>query len=243
MKNVRRIAFQQSLRGTFRDLARLSKENLKRKMDRNPQQNSAFETHTSATLLLRLQDVEDHEAWAAFVKRYAPVVFAWCRRFRLQDSDAADVTQDVLIKLMRSMREFRYEPGKGRFRGWLKTVTGNTVRDMARSWEQRIRGGGDDNSHQLLNSLKAPDAVDSLAADLEAQYQRELLDRAALSVRPRVKPHTWQAWELTSLKQVPAATACVQLGVAIGDVYVARSRVNKMMAAEVQRLQTADESA
>jgi RNA polymerase sigma-70 factor (ECF subfamily) len=140
------------------------------------------------------------------------------------------------------MREFRYEPGKGRFRGWLKTVTRNTVRDMTRSWEQRIRGGGDDTSQQLLNALKAPDVVDSLAADLEAQYQRELLDRAAQSVRPRVKPHTWQAWELTALKQVPAATACVQLGVTIGDVYVARSRVNKMMAVEVQRLQTADES-
>ncbi len=210
-------------------------------MNHNPQPTPAFETHTSATLLLRLQDIEDHEAWAAFVERYAPVVFSWCRRFHLQDSDAADVTQDVLVKLMRSMQSFQYEPGKGRFRGWLKTVTSNTVRDMARSWEGRIRGGGDDNTFELLNSLQAPDAIEALAADIEAQYQRELLERAAETVRPRVKPHTWDAWELTSINRLPAAKAAQQLNVAIGDVYVARSRVNKMLSEEVKKLQAADE--
>lgn len=212
-------------------------------MNHQSQPISAFETHTSATLLLRLQDIEDHEAWAAFVERYAPVVFSWCRRFHLQDSDAADVTQDVLVKLMRSMQNFQYEPGKGRFRGWLKTVTANTVRDMVRSWEGRIRGGGDDNTFELLNSLQAPNAIEALAVDIEAQYQRELLERAAATVRPRVRAHTWDAWELTSVNRLPAAKAAQQLNVAIGDVYVARSRVNKMLSEEVKRLQAADEGA
>ncbi len=203
--------------------------------------NSAFETHTSATLLFRLRDLEDHEAWAAFVERYAPVVFTWCRRFALQDSDAADVTQDVLVKLMRSMREFRYEPGRGRFRGWLKTVTANAVRDLARSWEGRIRGSGDDTGREILNSLQAPAAIDALSAEIEAQYQNELLSRAADSIRERVKQNTWAAWELTSLQLLPAAKAAQELGISIGDVYVSRSRVNKMLGEEVQRLQKLDE--
>lgn len=211
-------------------------------MNQSSQTTPALATHTSATLLLRLQDIEDHEAWAVFVEQYAPIVFLWCRRFHLQDSDAADVTQDVLVKLMRRMREFRYEPGKGRFRGWLKTVTANTVRDLARSWERRIRGSGDDDSQQLLNSLQTPDAVESLVADLEAQYQHELFQRATEQVRPRVKQHTWEAWELTSLNKKPAATVAKQLGLAVGDVYVARSRVNKMLAKEVKRLQDSDET-
>ena len=205
-------------------------------MNHHPQQH-VMTTHTSATLLLRLQDIEDHEAWAAFVESYAPIVFSWCRRFRLQDSDAADVTQDVLVKLMRSMQEFQYEPGKGRFRGWLKTVTANTVRDLSRSWENRIRGSGEDNVRDALNSLQAPDAIESLAADLEAQHQRELLNQAADAVRPKVREHTWEAWRLTSMEHVPAKRAATELGMTIGDVYVARSRVNKMLAEEVRRLQ------
>jgi len=210
-------------------------------MERSENASSVFGTHTSATLLLRLQDLEDHEAWAAFVERYAPVVFSWCRRFSLQDSDAANVTQDVLVKLMRSMRSFRYEPGKGRFRGWLKTVTANAVRDLARSWEGRIRGSGDDSRQNPLNSLQAPDAIESLSADIEAQYQRELLAKATDLVRPRVKPANWAAWELTSVKNLPAVKAASEIGITIGAVYVARSRVNRLLAAEVARVQQLEE--
>jgi RNA polymerase sigma-70 factor (ECF subfamily) len=210
-------------------------------MNTHPQQPAVLTTHTSATLLLRLQDIEDHEAWAAFVETYAPVVFAWCRRFRLQDSDAADVTQDVLVKLMRSMQEFRYEPGKGRFRGWLKTVTANTVTDLSRSFERRFRATGGEDSRAMLGSLQAPDAIEALASDLEARHQRELLEQAAAVVQPRVKPHTWEAWKRTSMERVPAAEVAAQLGIAIGDVYVARSRINKMLTIEVQKLQQADD--
>ena len=56
-----------------------------------------------------------------------------------------------------------------------------------------------------------------------------------------MKPHTWDAWELTSINRLPAAKAAQQLNVAIGDVYVARSRVNKMLSEEVKKLQAADE--
>ncbi|MFK7820786.1 MAG: RNA polymerase sigma factor [Planctomycetaceae bacterium] len=209
-------------------------------MNTHQQQPAALTTHTSATLLLRLQDIEDHDAWTAFVETYAPVVFSWCRRFRLQDSDAADVTQDVLVKLMRSMQEFRYEPGKGRFRGWLKTVTANTIRDLSRSFEQRTRATGSKDTQALLNSLQAPNAIDALVTDLEARHQRELLEQAATAVQPRVKQHTWEAWKRTSMERVPASEVASQLGIAIGDVYVARSRINKMLTEEVQKLQQAD---
>lgn len=211
-------------------------------MTDDSQLNSMHETQTSATLLMRVQDLEDHEAWAAFVQRYAPVIFTWCRRFHLQESDCADVTQDVLVKLMRSMQTFEYEPGRGRFRGWLKTVTANAVRDLARSWEGRIKGGGDNKLHQFIDTLQAPDAIESLTGDIEEQYKRELLDQAAITVKARVKAHTWQAWELTSVDGEPSASAAEKLGVAIGDVYIAKSRVNKMLADEVRRLQALDEN-
>lgn len=197
------------------------------------------DTQTSATLLLRLRDLEDHEAWTTFVSRYAPVVFSWCVRFRLQESDAADVTQDVLVKLMRHMDRFDYEPGKGRFRGWLKTVTANTVRDAARAWDRRLRARGDTEHQHALDRLQAPDAVDELTDEMESQHQRDLLAAACENVRPRVRPGTWQAWKLTSIDQAPAASAAATLSVSIGTIYVARSRINKMLAEEVTRLQRA----
>jgi RNA polymerase sigma-70 factor (ECF subfamily) len=137
-------------------------------MNDDSQENQKSSAHTSLTLLMRLQDLEDHEAWTVFVQRYTPVIFAWCRRHHLQESDASDVTQDVLVKLMRSMQTFQYTPARGRFRGWLKTVTANAIRDSKRSWAERIKAkGGDESFQQFLAALQAPDAIESLAGDIE----------------------------------------------------------------------------
>ena len=211
-------------------------------MARTNNATTASETHTSATLLLRLQDLEDHEAWAAFVERYAPVVFSWCRRFSLQDSDAADVTQDVLVKLMRSMRSFRYEPGKGRFRGWLKTVTANAVRDLAKSWEGRIRGRGDDSTVTTRwIRCRLPMRSNHSQPTSNRSTSASCCRRRPNWFGTRVKPANWDAWELTSVENMPAAKAATELGVSIGTIYVARSRVNKLLAAEVAQLQKLDQ--
>jgi len=78
---------------------------------------------TNTTLLARLRlDPLDQGAWAQFVALYGPRIVAWCRNWRLQEADAQDVTQDVLVKLADKMRTFRYDADRS-FRGWLKTVT------------------------------------------------------------------------------------------------------------------------
>src|SRR5262245_59330891 len=105
--------------------------------------NKQESTKTSRTLLLRVRDADDREAWEAFVHRYAPRIFYCCRQYRLQESDAADITQEVLIKLVRVMRDFQYDPQRGSFRGWLKTVTANAARDAIAKWRQADRGSGD----------------------------------------------------------------------------------------------------
>src|SRR3954468_22632359 len=83
---------------------------------------SASAIQTSASLLDRLQNAPpDQAAWDEFVRRYAPLIYAWCRHWKLQDADAEDVTQVVLVKLADKMRTFIYQPGR-RFRGYLKTL-------------------------------------------------------------------------------------------------------------------------
>src|SRR5436305_12682871 len=97
----------------------------------------AGSSHTSPTLLGRLrQSPTDQEAWAAFVDRYGPKIYAWCLHWQMQKPDAEDVTQTVLLKLARKMASFAYDPGKS-FRAWLKTVTRHAWNDM-----QEARGAG-----------------------------------------------------------------------------------------------------
>lgn len=191
---------------------------------------------TSRTLLLRVREAEDREAWDEFVGRYAPKIFQWCRRYQLQDSDAADVTQDVLVKLVRAMQTFHYDPARGSFRGWLKTVTANAVRDAANSMKKAGRGSGDTSIGQALANIKDEKAVESLSKEIESCYQQELLAEAERSVRQRVQPHTWEAYRLTAVEQQKAAEVAETLSMPVAEVYVAKSRVVKMLRATVQQL-------
>ena len=77
---------------------------------------------TRASLLLRLRDPRDVEAWGEFVEVYGPLVYDYGRRHGLQDADAADLTQEVLRAVAWSAGEFRYDPSRGMFRSWLFTV-------------------------------------------------------------------------------------------------------------------------
>ena len=187
-------------------------------------------------MLLRLRNLDDQEAWNQFVDRYAPLVFRWCRENRLQDSDASDVTQEVLGKLVASMRGFEYQPSKGSFRGWLRTVTRNAVRDLARRWEQRIRGSGDSQVSEFLHQIASPSQLDALAESIESQYQAELLSEAEALVKLRVNPNTWRAYQMAAMEQVPAKDVAEILSMSISDVYVAKSRVLKHLRDEVARL-------
>ena len=84
--------------------------------------NSAADCATSASLLLRLRNApRDQAAWREFVRRYGSLIYGWCRSWSLQEADAQDVTQIVLLKLADKMQAFRYDPALS-FRGWLRTV-------------------------------------------------------------------------------------------------------------------------
>jgi RNA polymerase sigma factor (sigma-70 family) len=182
------------------------------------------ESATSTSLLMRLREAPaDRAAWEEFVRRYGDRIRDWGRRWGLQEADAHDVSQDVLLKLVRAMQTFRYDPAQ-RFRGWLKTVTHNAWQDSARGRPPAL--AGDDRLHSLA-------ARDDLAAGIEAAYEQELLDRAMERVRPRVLPQTWEAFRLTALDGIPGADAAARLGMAVTSVYKAKSNVQKLLEAEV----------
>jgi RNA polymerase sigma factor (sigma-70 family) len=191
-------------------------------------------SRTSVTLLGRLrQDPADQAAWDAFVTRYRPKIVEWCLGWRLQESDAQDVTQAVLLKLSSLMATFVYQPS-GSFRGWLKTLTHHAWRDLVAERKRTPAGSGGSQMVSLFESLQAGDG---LVEQLEEEFRRELMDQAMVRVRPRVAPRTWDAFRLTAIEGRTGAAAAAQLDMKVATVYVAKSEVKKMIRQEIRRLE------
>jgi RNA polymerase sigma-70 factor (ECF subfamily) len=187
---------------------------------------------TSTTLLGQLRQAPtDHAAWQVFVQRYGPRIQGWCRQWGLQEADAQDVSQVVLVKLLGAMKSFEYQPSQ-RFRAWLKTVTHHAWQDLVRG--RRLVGGQPSGIDDPLSTLAARD---DLAANLQAAFEQELLEQAMSRVRTRVQPQTWDAFCLTTLEGLSGAEAAARLGLPITSVYKSKSNVQKLLEAEVRYLE------
>jgi RNA polymerase sigma factor (sigma-70 family) len=192
------------------------------------------ESGTRITLLGRLRrDPTNQAAWAEFVDHYGAKIYAWCRKWHLQEADAQDVTQNVLLKLARKMAEFTYDPSRS-FRAWLKTLTYHAWSDFLESRARPGLGSGDSHTSDILHSVEARE---DLVRQLEEEFDRELLQEAMLRVRLRVAPQTWQAFTLTALEGLSGAAAAERIPMQVAQVFVAKRRVQKMLREEVARLE------
>lgn len=190
---------------------------------------------TSTTLLLKLQQSpSDQAAWSQFVERYRPRIQGWCGRWGLQEADTQDVSQIVLVKLLRAIQTFHYDRQQ-KFRAWLKTVTHNAWRDLIRD-RRRNSVEGKSKAGDPLESIAARD---DLADWVDGAYQQELLDEAVVRVRPRVQTQTWEAFRLTTFDGLSGAEAAVRLGLPVTSVYKAKSNIQKLLEAEVRSLEGA----
>ncbi len=193
---------------------------------------------TRVSLLVRLQGEGDEQAWGEFVQRYGPRIFQWCRRWGLQTADAEDVTQAVLLRVARRMRTFTYDPGRS-FRAWLKKVAHDAWVDLLQEQDRPGRRGSGDSGE--LDALRSVAARDDLIQRLDELYDLELLEMAMERVRQRVEPHTWEAFRLLGLEGLPGEEVARRLGMKVGMVFVARSRVQKMIREEARALEPAEE--
>jgi RNA polymerase sigma factor (sigma-70 family) len=190
---------------------------------------------TSAALLLRLRgDPGDAEAWERFARTYGPRIVQWGLRWGLQDADAQDVTQMVLIQFWRQIRRFEYDPSR-RFRGWLRTLVHAAWCDLKqgrRDWHQGMGGSG---AFDRLDSIAARD---DLAARIEEEYDRDLLRLAMQRVRDRVEPRTWEAFWLLNLEGLSGEEAVARLGMRLGSTFAASSKVRRLIRQEVRWLES-----
>jgi RNA polymerase sigma-70 factor (ECF subfamily) len=196
---------------------------------------------TRVTLLTRIRDGRDADAWREFVQLYGPVVYRFARNRGLQDADAADLMQDVLRSVARHAGRLDYDPKKGTFRGWLYTVTRNKIYNFLTAQKNRPRGSGDADAHERLDAAPARDE-DGPDEEWEREYQRRLSARAMERVRGEFQPATWQAFWGTAVDGKPAAEVGAALKMSPGAVYVAKSRVLARLRDEVRKMMDAEDN-
>jgi RNA polymerase sigma-70 factor (ECF subfamily) len=189
---------------------------------------------THLSLLLRLCDVHDHEAWVEFVTLYEPVVYRLLRQRGLQDNDARDLMQELFLAISRNIDRWKPAHGKGSFRAWLWRVVRNLVINWLKSRQRSVLAGGTE-LNALLDQLPAAGEKDTIEFDRE--LQRALFHRAVEQVQTQVQPATWQAFWETSVIGRPTDEVAIKLGMSVGAVWVAKCRVVARLKAAVGEME------
>jgi RNA polymerase sigma-70 factor (ECF subfamily) len=188
-------------------------------------------TGTSRSLLERVKS-DEPAAWDRLVALYAPLVYYWCRHWGLPEQDVADVFQEVFQAVARSIAAFRKEKAGDTFRGWLRTITANKVRDHFRHEAHQARGAGGTDALRRLAELPAPE-MDEGSGPGEEAAEQALFHRALELIRGEFEERTWQAFWRTTVEGRTPAEVGPELGMSPGAVRVAKSRVLHRLRAEL----------
>jgi RNA polymerase sigma-70 factor, ECF subfamily len=189
---------------------------------------------TSASLLQRLKTRET-VAWERFVDLYGPLIFYWGRRHALNDDDAADVMQEVLAAVARTIDRFQHAPERGRFRGWLWTITRNKLRDHRRRLERQVNLAESGELACALESL--PEEWSDDASEQSRQEVGSLIRRALELIRSEFQPQTWNAFWRSVMDGQPSSQIAEELGLSENSVRQAKSRVLRRLRAELGDLE------
>lgn len=173
-------------------------------------------------------------AWDRLVGLYVPLVYHWCRRADLPEQEIADVFQDVFHAVAAHIGAFRREAASDTFRGWLRAITRNKVRDHFRKLGREPGGAGGTEAQLLFARLPA-DCSDGDESD-GGTTDRGLFDRALELIRGEFEDRTWKAFWLTAVEDRPTGEVAAELAMTSGAVRVAKSRVIRRLREEMSEL-------
>jgi RNA polymerase sigma-70 factor (ECF subfamily) len=199
---------------------------------------------TRASLIERLRNPADQASWKEFYDLYHDLIFSVARRAGLNETEAAEVVQDTLVSVAKKMPEFRYEPGKDSFKGWLLTVTRWRICDQlstrpARPTQSPRSGSAQDGLPETRTSTidRVPDpAGPELSAIWEQEWQTHLLQKALARIKRQVHPQHYQAYHLSVIAGRPAGEVARTIGLKVTQVYMAKYRIGNLLKQEVKRL-------
>lgn len=192
-------------------------------------------TPTTTTLLLsRLRDSRDEDAWRQFDTRFRGVILSTGTRLGLDRPDAEEVAQEVMLQAFRDYMEGKYDRSKGRLSSWIVAIAHHRIIDVLRKRRRRMTGGKfDEEGHSIQES----EVADAFEQSLERQIFEQAWDM--LREQSKIDEKTLRAFELTSLRGVPPSEAAAQCQMSVNQVYVARSRVAKVLKETVEKLDRA----
>jgi RNA polymerase sigma-70 factor (ECF subfamily) len=189
---------------------------------------------TSASLLERLRRQPDDAAWRRLVDLYTPLLRGWLHRHLVPAADVDDLVQEVLSVLVRELPHFEYDPARGSFRGWLRTITVNRLRLFWRARQSRPLATGDSDLARKLDELEDPHS------DLSRQWDREhdhhVAHRLLQMLEAEFEATTWQAFRRVALDGTRPPEVAAELGLSLNAVYLAKYRVLRRLREEMRGL-------
>jgi RNA polymerase sigma-70 factor, ECF subfamily len=183
---------------------------------------------TSPTLLARVQ-ANQAGAWERLVDLYAPLVYHWCRRWGLGPDDTSDVFQEVFRSVAEHVGRFHHDQPGATFRGWLRTITRNKVRDhFRRNADQPRAVGGSD---AQLRLLEMPDPADEDPSEIGIMVQQ--LHRTLDAIRGEFEERTWKAFWAVQMDGRDTTEVGAELGLTAAAVRKAKFRVLRRLREEL----------
>jgi RNA polymerase sigma-70 factor (ECF subfamily) len=165
---------------------------------------------------------------------YAPLIRAWLRRYDVQDSDAADLVQEVLLAVSTDLIKFEHPEKPGAFRGWLKAILINRLRKF---WRDRDRGPlapGDSDMDAKLAQLGDP--ASEMSQIWNREHDQYVLSQLLALAEPHFAPKTWQAFRRVALDGTKADVVAQELGISLNAVFIAKARVLNRLRQDAQGL-------
>jgi RNA polymerase sigma-70 factor (ECF subfamily) len=192
---------------------------------------------TRLSLLVRLRDPHDENAWTEFMEIYTPLVYQLARKKGFQDSDASDLTQEVFRAVAKAIDRWDPDPSRGSFRGWLFRIARNLMINLLASQKRHPQGTGDTDMARLLEQQPAPDPASEEVVLFEGEYRRRVFAWAAEQVRGDFREATWRAFWLAAVEGRPTQEVAETLGTSVGAVYHHKSRVMARLRQRIEQVE------
>jgi RNA polymerase sigma-70 factor, ECF subfamily len=177
----------------------------------------------SCSALIRRVKERDAEAWVRLAQLYTPLVYRWTRQCGLQEQDAADIAQEVFRAVADNIQNFRNDGPGATFRGWLWTVTRNTVRLHFRKQARTPDAMGGSAAQQGWEQM--PEFVEQETEPEGFDARTALLHRALQLIRDEFEPGTWAAFYRMTIEGHATTEIADDLGMSTGAVRQAKYRV------------------
>ncbi|MBU8901458.1 MAG: sigma-70 family RNA polymerase sigma factor [Victivallales bacterium] len=190
---------------------------------------------TRQTLIQRLRDTENDDAWKEFYDFYWQSITGWAKRFGCSPAKADDVFQETMVCLLRKISSFEYDRSKGSFRSYLKTIVKGRCYDLFRKESRYIAGsgiGGNEQSNSYLDILSS-EKSESISLEDDNIWLSSLVQQALRRVYDKVDQLTYKSFCMYVLEDYSVDEVSKRLGnLRIGTIYQQKSRMLKMLEKE-----------